>query len=114
EGAPSGGWPYGYSLSGGAPRGLFRGPFLIFGTLKRTQRDGANDAKGNDRRGNGDPSARRSGRGAHLWLSGRRGAADLRRALSAGEAETHSRPPRAGRDARRRRLRTLDWQGRRG
>src|SRR5690242_17629229 len=42
------------------------------------------DEQGNERRRNGDRSARRSGREAHLRLSRRRGAADLRRHLLAG------------------------------
>ena len=49
----------------------------------------------------------------HLRLSGRRGPADLRRDLPAGEGPAHPRPPGAGRGARGRRLCALDRQGRR-
>jgi tRNA dimethylallyltransferase len=66
-----------------------------------------------DRRRNGDRGARRSGRRAHLRLSRRRGAADLRRAVPAGQGQAHPRAPRAGRGACGRRLCALDRQGRR-
>ena len=48
----------------------------------------------------------------HLRLSGRRGAADLRRDLPAGQGPAHPGAPRAGRGACRRRLCALDRQGR--
>ena len=68
------------------------------------------DVRGNERRRNGDPGARRPGRETSVRLSGRRGAADLRRHLRAGQGAAHPRPPRAGRGARRRRLCALDRQ----
>src|ERR1044071_9623061 len=73
----------------------------------RTEEDGDENEQGNDRRRNGDRSARRPGRAAPLRLSGRRGAADLRRDLRAegqqSESAARSRAPRAGRRARGRR-----------
>ena len=66
-----------------------------------------------DRRGNGDRGARRSRCRAPVRLSRRRGAADLRRLVSAGQGAAHPGAARAGRRARRRRLCALDRQGRR-
>ena len=56
----------------------------------------------------------RSGRRAPVRLSGRRGAADLRRLVSTGQSEPYPGAARAGRGARGRRLCALDRQGRRG
>ena len=66
----------------------------------------------NDRRRNGDGGARRPGREAPVRLSGRRGAADLRRAVRAGQRAAHPGAARAGRGARGGRLCALDRQGR--
>ena len=63
-------------------------------------------------RRNGDRGARRSGRRAHVRLSGRRGAADLRRAVPAGQGAPHPGAARAGRRPCRRGLCALDRQGR--
>ena len=68
--------------------------------------------RGNDRRRNGDPGARRPGREASVRLSGRRGAADLRRHVRAGQGAAHPGAARAGRGARGGRLCALDRQGR--
>ena len=53
------------------------------------------------------------GRRVRLRLSGRRGPQHLRRAVQAGQGQARTRPPRAGRRARRRRLFALVAQGRR-
>ena len=56
----------------------------------------------------------RSGRRAHLWLPRRRRAADLRRAVPAGEGEAHPGAPGGRRGACGRGLRALHRQGRGG
>ena len=90
-------------------------PFFISSTpndaMTSGRESGASD-DGNDRRGNGDRGAGRSGRRAPFRLSRRRGAADLRRPVSAGQGEPHPGAARAGRRARGRRLCALDRQGR--
>ena len=55
----------------------------------------------------------RSRRRGRLRLSGRCSAADLRRDVPQQTTEAHPRPPRTGRDARRRGLCALDRQARR-
>ena len=78
---------------------------------KSTGKDDDHDTR-NDRRRNGDPGARRPGREASVRLSGRRGAADLRRAVRAEQGAAHPGAARAGRGARGGRLCALDRQGR--
>ena len=94
------------------------GPFLLALPLNRTERrddpDGDRHERDDDRRRDGDPRPAGPGGRASLRLSGRRRAADLRRALPPGQGQAHPRAPRAGRGPRGGRLRPLVRQGRRG
>ena len=68
-----------------------RGPFLLppdRASADCRKKDDEHDT-GNDRRRNGDPGARRPGREAPVRLSGRRGAADLRRAVPRRDRVRH-------------------------
>src|SRR6266849_6789260 len=88
----------------------FWAPFLLAKSERRAS--GAEHGRTDDRRPNGDPGARRSGGRARLRLSGRSGAADLRRTVPAGQASPHPGAPRAGRGACGGGLCALDRQGR--
>ena len=91
-------------------QGPFRG---LFCCLAKDLERGASDEPGNDRRRNGDPGPSRSGGRIRVRLPGRRGPADLRRHVPAGQAQAHPGAPRAGRRPRRRGLCALHRQGRR-
>src|SRR5664279_3438407 len=87
---------------------------LFYCARPRTSDDGKGDDHDarNDRRRNGDGGARPPAREASVRLSGRRGAADLRRPVRAEKGAAHPGAARAGRCARRGRLCALDRQGR--
>ena len=70
------------------------------------------DGTANDGRRDGHQGAGRPGRRAHLRLPRRRRAADLRRAVPAGEGQAHPGAPGGRRSACSRRLRPVDRQGR--
>src|ERR1019366_1886800 len=87
-------------------------PFTgLFYCAERSGKEDDHDTR-NDRRRNGDGGARRPGREASVRLSGRRGAADLRRPVRAEKGAAHPGAARAGRGARGGRLCALDRQGR--